>query len=141
MQKQVNFFERHVQWFAVGLGALFLLFMVFRYVVSSPITVTVGGKELSPGEVDEVTLAGPVEELKRAIANPTVPKITQPDYVPEFLAIIHGTKHEYPLLAATWTSGRPMGGKAGSTPVENREPPIAALPKLPPAKPVKHSNG
>lgn len=141
MQKQVNFFERHVQWFAVGLGALFLLFMIFQYVVSSPITVTVAGKELSPGEVDEVTLAGPVEELKRAIANPQIPPINQPDYVPEFLATIHGTKQEYPLLASTWTSGRPMGGKAGPGPVENREPPIAALPKLPPAKPVKHSNG
>src|SRR5919112_6763105 len=101
MQKQVNFFEQHVQWFALGLGGLFLLFMVFTYVLGQPVKATVASKELGPGEVDPATVNGPVKQLKQEIARTDMPEIPQKDYVESFVATIQGTGQKFEQLAAT----------------------------------------
>src|SRR5687767_2833849 len=100
MQKQVNFFEQNVQWFALGLGGLFLLFMVFTYVVQRPVEVTVGSKEYGPGEIDPATVNGPVKTLRQEIAKSDIPPIPQKDYVQDFLAKIQGSS-QFPTLADT----------------------------------------
>src|SRR5688572_25935569 len=94
MQKQVNFFEQHVQWFALGLGGLFLALMVFKYVLSPPVKVDVAGQTLGPGEVDPLTLNGPVTTLKREIDRREIPAIPQRDYVQAFVAAIEGSSTE-----------------------------------------------
>jgi hypothetical protein len=145
MQKNVSFFERHVQWFAVGLGGLFLAFMVYAYVLSSPIKATAGGKDLSPGEIDQAIFDGPIAELRRDIANPVVPEIKNVDYITQFLATIGG-EQKYPQLAGTMFSARRMTGTVGvdtgaSRLASNTKPPVETLPVPPVAKPMMQNHG
>ena len=43
MQKPANFFEQNVQWFALGIGGLFLAWMLYAYVLAAPNAIDVGG--------------------------------------------------------------------------------------------------
>jgi len=53
MKKVLDLLEKNVQWLAMGLGALYLLWMVWTYVINSPVKVTgVAPNPLSPGDVD-----------------------------------------------------------------------------------------
>ena len=143
MQKQVSFFERHVQWFAVGLGALFLGFMVYMYVLRTPIKVTAGGKEYTPGEIDAATLAEPVTRLQREINKPDLPKIQKVDYVTEFLAKMDGTREQFAMMAdTTWDATRTKGGIVGTS-GEALAPmtPVTKLPVPPAAKPARSTFG
>src|SRR5690349_18352886 len=111
MQKQINFFEQNVQWFALGIGALFLLFMTYRYVISVPVEVTVGGKVAAPGDVDRMTLEGPdapVAKLKQEIAKSDIPEIPQKDYVQSFVAAIKGSSDQPTMLAKYQIRSAPM---------------------------------
>jgi hypothetical protein len=149
MQKQVNFFEQNVQWFALGLGGLFLLFMVFTYVLGQPVKATAGGKELGPGEVDPATLNGPVKQLKQEIARTDMPEIPQKDYVQSFVATIQGTGQQFEQLAGTMIAGRRMepvevttpDGAVATDPKAKGKFPIVALPKLPAPRFIADTQG
>jgi hypothetical protein len=52
MDKVLPIIEKHVQWFALGLGALFLGLMAYSYVVQTPVTVPVAGRPMVPSQVD-----------------------------------------------------------------------------------------
>ncbi len=53
MAKQgINPIEQHVEKIVVGISALLLVFVVYTYVVSTPVTVRVGNKVISPSELD-----------------------------------------------------------------------------------------
>src|SRR4051794_727974 len=106
MQKQTNFLEQNVHWIALGLGAAFLGFMVFKYVLTPPVTVMVNGKVMHPGEVDPETLNEPVKHLKQDIAKTDLPEIPQKDYVESFLAAIQGSNDQPILLAGTQIDSR-----------------------------------
>jgi hypothetical protein len=109
MQKQTNFFEQNVQWFALGIGGLFLAWMLYAYVLTDPATINVGmHKAVAPGEVDKLTLDGPVNDLKRDIARSDVPDIPQKDYVQNFLAAINGSKEKPVQLARMQIRSAPM---------------------------------
>ena len=59
MAKQgINPIEQHVEKIVAGVAALFLVFIVYSYVVSTPVTVRVGNQVVSPSELDR--------ELRRA---------------------------------------------------------------------------
>ena len=136
MQKQVNFFERHVEWFALGLGGLFLLFMVFTYVLNAPVKTTVGNTELGPGEVDKATLDGPVADLKRDIARPGVPVIRQKEYVAQFVDMIKGSGQALAQLSGNqihWRPPQQQVGPDGVGPAIAEGKPIKELPVPPPA--------
>src|SRR5437773_11618647 len=54
MKKVLDFLEKNVQWLAIALGAVYLLWMVYSYVLNSPVKVTgVAPEPLAPGEVDD----------------------------------------------------------------------------------------
>src|SRR5688500_11986982 len=61
MEKALAILEKHVQWIAIGLGALFLVFMVYSYALQDPVTVVVPGqsKPLTPGELDQTIYESP----------------------------------------------------------------------------------
>jgi hypothetical protein len=84
MEKVVNFLEKNVQWVALGLSGLVFLLMVWIYVVKSPVTVTVAGKELTPGDIDAATFNGPVQEYKQKIAKSTPPTVESVNFVDPF---------------------------------------------------------
>ena len=68
MNKVVDFLEKNVQWVALGLGGLFLLWMVFSYVISAPVVAQVGDEQVAPGEVDRLIKERAAEPLERQMA-------------------------------------------------------------------------
>ena len=84
MQKTLDFLERHVQWFALGLGGLFLLLMAYFYLMTPPLTVKVtAGKavtELQPGEVDSYIATNTLTKLKSAIDEKKQVKLDVPEH-------------------------------------------------------------
>jgi len=150
MQKQTNFFEQNVQWFALGIGGLFLAWMLYAYVLSAPVTVKVGmHKEVLPGDVDKLTLDGPVNDLKRDIARSDVPDIPQKDYVQNFLAAINGSKEKPVQLARYQIRSAPMNppgaptelGPNGEVKLAGPTKPVDALPVPPAAHVGSHTEG
>src|SRR4051812_21539680 len=81
MQKVVAFLEKHVQWVAIALGGVYLLWMVWSYVLNSPVTVTTAdGTKLTPGKVDQKVYADTATKLETAIKNERASiAITTPD--------------------------------------------------------------
>lgn len=74
MQKVVDFLERNVQWLVLGLGGIVFLLMVYWYVITPPVTVTIGSQNLKPGEIDELTARQLVPKAKQAISSTEVPE-------------------------------------------------------------------
>src|SRR5438876_1013620 len=79
MQKVVTFLEKHVQWLAIALGAAFLLWMVWGYVVNSPTDVQVAGKSVSPGKVDQVIYEDTATRLQNEMQHEVPVKIPVPE--------------------------------------------------------------
>src|SRR3954453_20706729 len=54
MQKVLDFLERHVQWVAIALAAVFLLYTLTSYLpgLAQPVTLELDGEKLGPGDVD-----------------------------------------------------------------------------------------
>src|SRR3954470_17714038 len=71
MQKVVDFLEKYVQWIALGIGALYLGFMAYSYLVQPAITVPdAKGTAVLPGDVDP-GIAKSVQNLKTAMSDKT----------------------------------------------------------------------
>src|SRR5438105_2761909 len=70
MQKVLNFLEKNVQWVAIGLGVLFLGWMVYKYAINPPLKVDVGGTMLNPGEVDRHINDNDASKLRAAMETP-----------------------------------------------------------------------
>ena len=67
MKKFLPYIERYVHWVVLGLGAVYVLYMVYAYVITPPVTATVGNKTVDLGNVDRVTAEGPAAQLQQAI--------------------------------------------------------------------------
>lgn len=79
MQKFTEFLEKNVEWIALGLGGLFLLWVVWAYVITPPVTVRVGSRDdLTLGEVDRYVRDNIANKLKQAIDNPQKPDVDVP---------------------------------------------------------------
>ena len=70
MQKTLDLLERYVEWVALGLAGLILLWVAYAYVLT-PITVKVGSRELTPGEVDAAVKREAADKLKTAMEDKT----------------------------------------------------------------------
>ena len=71
MKKLTAFLEKHCQWVAIAAGAVYLLWMVYRFVITSgEYTVPVGTEQKLPGDVDEAvdTVA---QQLKSQMNGPS----------------------------------------------------------------------
>ena len=62
MQKTLALLERNVEWIALALGGLFVLWAAYAYVYTPPATVRVGPTVLGPGDVSDYTF----EKLAKA---------------------------------------------------------------------------
>ena len=68
MKKFLDIGEKYVQYAVLGLGCLFFLWMVWSYVLNSPVTVTTAdGTRLTPGKVDQKVYADTATKLETAI--------------------------------------------------------------------------
>jgi hypothetical protein len=84
MQKVTAFLEQHIQWLAIGLGALFVLYMTYSYVITPPATAQLGSESFGPSEVDPHTADTVVQKLQTAMQNNARIKMEVPQYVQSF---------------------------------------------------------
>src|SRR5688500_2538847 len=84
MQKVTAFLEQHVQWVAIALGALFVLYMTYSYVITPPAEVTIGSESYGPSEIDPYTAETVATKLQAAMSNTSKIKMEVPQYVQAF---------------------------------------------------------
>src|SRR5687768_18545755 len=92
MQKVTDFLEKNVEWLAIGLGALFMLYMTWSYVLTPVAGVEIGSENLGPGEIDPYTLTHVGKELESRINEGGKLAATVPSYVGAFKETMNWSK-------------------------------------------------
>lgn len=134
MQKVVTLLEKHVQWIVLGLGGLYLLWMVWAYVLNSPVAVPVGGREADPGKVDQLVYdekATVLEGRMKQGVNINFPPPQDP--VQKFLTALEGgTQHgTLPPLVFTPPTGKLDATRPGQpVPDGAQQQPVAAIEQM-----------
>src|SRR5688500_17490345 len=106
MQKLVNFLEKNVQWVVLGLAGVFLLYMVWSYVLTPPVTVKIANRTLRPGEVADAILEGPIERIRGEVARTDLPPMVMPNFVRSFEEQMRGSE----AVALDWSPFFPPAG-------------------------------
>ncbi len=147
MQKVMDFLEKNVEWFALGLGGLFFMYMAWTYLIASPVSKPVGSNNMTPGNVDDFN-AKIAAELQSKIGNTAMP----PFVVDSFRdSVINGLTLDSlhpPELAMIWNAQRShtMDTATSSNPGSTTEPGgatavVQSLPTLPAATPLLVETG
>src|SRR4051812_28554191 len=102
MQKVTEWLEKNVQWIAIGLGALFMLFMTWTYVLSPVAGVKIGQDDLGPGEIDPYTMTHVGKQLESAIAENMKLPTTVPSYVGSFKDTMSWAKAPVVAMDSIW---------------------------------------
>jgi len=104
MQKFLKIAEQHVQWLALALGAIYLLWMGYSYAYQNSLVVTLGVNKVQPGELDSAIVNGPIKTLDEQMANTTPITITPPDVLAKWFhdvtdssAIVSNLNPVFPL--------------------------------------------
>jgi hypothetical protein len=132
MNKYTELLEKHVQWVALAIGGIWLLFMVYKYVlVADSSTVEIGGQPQSANRIDQF--------IRDTKAYPLRDKLNQPGKLPDkveeyekriveqlAIPIPDQFKDTYVRLPV----GTVPGGPTGITPPPPPPKPIVALPDL-----------
>lgn len=85
MEKITSFLEKYVQWVALGLGALWLVYMAWSFVLTPPAQVQgPDGSKMTGGELDKATAEGVARNLEQAINNAHVPDMQVDDFAQRF---------------------------------------------------------
>lgn len=95
MQKAVKILEKNAEWIALGLGGLFVLLIVWKYVLTPP-TITVGGKVAHASDVDQV-VADAAAALKRDMDRTDYPAMPKIEFAERFVSSMKPTMR--PTLA------------------------------------------
>ena len=85
-----EFFEKHVQWIAMGLAAGWLVYVGWTYGVNRPV-IRVGNETLSPGSVDEHIRDTEMATLANRMSDPNVPAglVDVPDFTDAFVSAMN----------------------------------------------------
>lgn len=75
MKKYLPMLEQNVQWIALGIGAMFLLYMVWANVLTAPADVELNGEMLSPAKVDEQIISLVINDLEGKVNSTAVPRV------------------------------------------------------------------
>ncbi len=67
MNKVTAFLEKYAQWIALGAAGLWVLFVVYTYWLKDPVTVSLAGKPVGPGEVDAQIVKEGLEPLQKKL--------------------------------------------------------------------------
>src|SRR4051812_17834256 len=89
--KIAEFFEKHVQWIALGLAGVWLLWVGWTYGVNRP-EVEIGGQKYSAGSVDEAIRDTDMQALATKMGNTNVPPglLDVPDFSDSFVNAMNG---------------------------------------------------
>src|SRR4051812_7627540 len=104
MNKINEFFEKHVQWIALGLAGAWLLFVGWTYWFNRP-EIDVNGTKFSPATVDEYIRDNDANALAMKVANPNMPPglVDVPDFTDAFVKAMGGPQPSQ-LPAYVWNS-------------------------------------
>lgn len=127
MQKVTAFLEQHLQWIAIGLGALFCLYMTYSYVITPPAEAPIGSVTYGPSEIDPYTAENVAQKLQTAMQNSAKIRMEVPQYVQAFQD------------AMTWKNAEPVQLAGMIDPAYSLDvklPPLVPDPNLPPQQGV-----
>ena len=127
MQKVMKYVEGYVEWLALGLGLLWVLWVGYAYWLSPPTFTTIGQNKYGPSEVDDYIAGeqGPIVKLQRGVKpegkNP--PELVKyfgepPTYVASLKDKMKLDDFTPPVLARMWPAGL---GLVSSTPEKKIE--------------------
>lgn len=142
MQKTLDILERNVQWLALGLGGILLIWSVYRYAVIPPASAKIGSNIATPDEVARLTAQGPVKALQEQIANQRAQPPSPLDLVTPFQGAMDRLQPPNDYFAVAFNV-KTAGGIEGPTPDQagGNRPQITAAAQLPPAKPGQPLTG
>jgi uncharacterized membrane protein YgcG len=144
MKKVLDFLESNVQWVALGLGVIYVLWMAWSYMITSPVAVTVNNTPMSPGQVDRYIVQNVVTELESRISHAGVPRMDEPKWVAAFQENMSYKGREAVALANPMfpinLTTEPLQFGNGA-PERFAEVPVEALPKPPAAMMMEARTG
>ena len=137
MKKVVAFLEQYAEWLALGVAAIFFLFVVWGYVISpTALKVKVAQEELMPGDVDPTVNEKAITRLQSAMESKADGLVmVVPDFAKQFeLAMGPNRPSMSPeALAGAQPPRPPQMNQSfdiqGPGPIEQQT--IAELPKMP----------
>jgi len=143
MQKTLDILERNVQWVALGLGGILLLWAVYHYVVIPPVSAQVGNRIATADEVARLTAQGPVRSLQEQISNQRAQPPAPLDLVTPFQTAMDKTQppNDYFVVALDVKTGKGIGGPGRENEPGVNRPQIVAQADLPAAKPGQPQTG
>ncbi len=103
MQKVTEILQKYVEWIAIGLGALFVIWMAYSYILQSPATVQVDGQTLGPGEVARHTQDTIAQQLQSKINNTAPITMAVPHPAQQFVEAMAWKAAPEKSLASIWT--------------------------------------
>lgn len=118
MQKVVELLEKHVQWVALGLGAIWLLLMTWQYVIIPPAAVEIGGETLTAGQVDEYAVAHAVRPLEEEMKPKEAPSMMVDNFASRWLERMDWQNIE-PIRVARLIGSQPAIPDASLTPLRS----------------------
>ena len=93
MNKFLEFLEKHCQWVAIGLGGLFFVWILWGYLLTSPVALEAPGRDtLTPGTVD-TEVAKSADLLRSRIDSQAVkmpPAVASQDPITQFVEAMAG---------------------------------------------------
>lgn len=142
MQKTLDILERKVQWLALGLGGILLVWSVYRYVVIPPASVKISSNTVTSDEVAKLTAQGPVKALQEQIANQRAQPPSPLNLVTPFQVAMDRVEAPNDIFVVAFNV-KTAGGIEGPTPDQagGNRPQIATAAQLPPAKPGQPLTG
>jgi hypothetical protein len=143
MNKILPFLEKHVQWLALGLGLVYLGYMIWIYGVQMPVVVTgVAPTPLNPGEVDQYILDNAIHPLQVKMQDQKVPEMPVPNFLDRFKADMDfSDAKQWQLTLVPDSPVLPIPLLPGSVDIEPKVADINVLPTLPEASIGTYSTG
>ncbi len=132
MQKIVDLLEQHVQWLVLGLGVAWLLYVVWGYVITPPVTVDVAGQTVTPDRVDEL-VNSKAEQLSMAMKGSRARvDLTMVDPVEGFLSAVNTVppKADLPAVAFLPPIGKLESVSSGQGGIAQQDPADPAAKKM-----------
>lgn len=137
MKKVVDFLEANVQWVALGLGVLWVLWMAWSFAINKPVAVKIGNEEMAPGSVDPYIVEHAVSDVRGKMERPVSGfNIVSPKWAAAFRDGIANKGEQVPtlepMIGLEMVALSGPGGAGGSN-TDYRDQPVVKLPTPPPA--------
>ncbi len=135
MNKVVAFLERNVQWVALGLGGLYVLWMAWTYILSAQVTTDIGSTTLGAGDIDSYIVSHAVDDLTIKMQNVAVPEMPDPAPLQSFEAALALSGYEPETLSGLFVNAPiAIPGKIDFGTSKQEKVLVEDVPKVPPAE-------